>query len=337
MKFQQNLSIKEDIQQNIKYLVKNRQEKFIEHSINYIYQSKNELFQKKIIENLFQYLDDCYSHDENKNKKEQSVCLTILTILSEKFIEEKNFLMSNFVTSHMLSRSQHNSFIMRISLLHYFTQIAKNEKIQIQKIIDRFGYSLIDNILEQYFSMNENSAIAFKFLDLHLHVFFQKRQHGESMIYNALKKQMLKHPHEFVDFIKRYSTANLKKLDHDSAINFIEEICQLLKKSLVLKQKYVHKSLSEILLTYLNIFDDRPNETLEQMYLITLRILNDCKAKQNTEIIQTIGKELKKRQQFIEKNSKIIHLNFRTKNNSPNDESNTSHLKNLRNFMKLCS
>ena len=71
-----------------------------------------------------------------------------------------------YVTTSLLARSNLNSNAIRVSLLHYLSRcpLNSNTSSQLNRVISRFGQSLLDDLLQAFFEQKKRGNAAFFFL-----------------------------------------------------------------------------------------------------------------------------------------------------------------------------
>jgi DNA recombination-dependent growth factor C len=205
---------------------------------------------------LFEIIDQEFSIEENKRKVIAHCLSLVINIGINKFEENskiKNKLNENneiidFITSSLLARGNINNIEIRIAIVYYLSRIDNNSKINLQKILSRFGQSLLEHVFTKYFSENETSKTAFLFLADHLKDFLSGSAHLAEMGNAVLQNQMLKNPVEFINFSDKYSDLIYEKLDELKSLNI--HLSFLLKKSCEINKIELINGLQKIIINY---------------------------------------------------------------------------------------
>lgn len=286
--------------------------KLIENLFNKIY---DENFIRKICENLFEIVDQEFSI-ENNERNIAANCLALIVDIGISIFEKnsKNESSKNshdtiveYITSNLLARGNINNIEIRIAIVYYLSRVEEKLKINLQKILSRFGQSLLEHIFTKYFSNDEKSSqVAFIFLAEHLSNFLSGSAFLAEMGNSVLQNQMLKNPNEFINFIDDYSNSAKTNLEDSISINI--HLSFLLKKACEVNKPELIQGLLSIILKVLtnikNISEDKFIDNFENV----VEIISRAHSKQIRDSIQTITK-------FYLENSKkdksnIIHKNF---------------------------
>lgn len=280
--------------------------------INYFLSNiNNNSLIKKLCEVIFEIIDREISN-EKFNHKIISNCLEIIILIKNKINKDHSII--NFISSNLIARSNINSFEFRIFLVYYFADLEDNE-LFMQKILSRFGQSLLEYIFEIYFSNPKKSNIAFSFLYTHLHIFI----YGSSLLIDlgksVLQNQMLKQHKEFILFLENY--LNTIKKDHEKMKIISIYLSILLKKSCEINKYDLIEKLKEIIIKHfknIQIFNEI--NYFEQIDT-AINILEESHSKNIREPIKII-KNLS-----LEFNQNITHKFFKKKFKKNNSKINT--------------
>lgn len=111
-----------------------------------------------------------------------------------------------YITSNLLARSNVSNNAMRLSLIHYLARcpLNSNSTPQLTRVINRFGHTLLEDLMESCFVDKKRSNAAFHFLLQHLKAFFTSSPALAEMSMDVLKHYMLRFPDEFPGFISGY-------------------------------------------------------------------------------------------------------------------------------------
>jgi hypothetical protein len=161
-----------------------------------------------------------------------------------------------YITTNLLARSNVNNMAMRISLVHYLSKCSQNAQasLQLNRVISRFGQSLLDDMLTAFFEDKRKANASFFFLVEHLNNFFTASPALAEMSHNVLKHFMLKHPAEFPLFLASYCEFIPK--EEITLSNATRHVALLLRSAVEVNQRPLVESLSRILVRHLSVFRD---------------------------------------------------------------------------------
>jgi hypothetical protein len=275
----------------------------------------DDIFTKKICEVLFEIIDQEFSIEENKRKVIAHCLSLVINIGINKFEENskiKNKLNENneiidFITSSLLARGNINNIEIRIAIVYYLSRIDNNSKINLQKILSRFGQSLLEHVFTKYFSENETSKTAFLFLADHLKDFLSGSAHLAEMGNAVLQNQMLKNPVEFINFSDKYSDLIYEKLDELKSLNI--HLSFLLKKSCEINKIELINGLQKIIIKNLNNMKNNSEYLFIESFENIIEIISKAHSKNIRDSINIITKFYQENTK--KSNSNIIHKNFK--------------------------
>jgi hypothetical protein len=156
-----------------------------------------------------------------------------------------------YISTSLLARSNINNTAMRISLIHFLTKCQPDRQttLQLNRVISRFGHSLLEELLRGFFDDKKKSSAAFFFLAEHLHAFFSASPALATMSQDVLKHHMLKYPSDFPCFLASYCDWAPK--DSDSIALATKHIALLYKAALDVYQRPLAEAISRVLLKLL--------------------------------------------------------------------------------------
>jgi hypothetical protein len=157
-----------------------------------------------------------------------------------------------------------NSNAIRVSLLHYLSKcpLNANTSSQLNRVISRFGQSLLDDLLQAFFEQKKRGNAAFFFLAEHLSTFFTAAPALAEMSHSVLRHYMLKHPDEFPSFMASYS--DWVSREHKALSMTAQHIALLIKSAADVAQKNLAESLCAVLQKHLKLFSEVSRELLEE-------------------------------------------------------------------------
>ncbi|MEN9827316.1 MAG: hypothetical protein RI953_3061 [Pseudomonadota bacterium] len=186
-----------------------------------------------------------------------------------------------YVTTSLLARSNLNNNAIRVSLLHYLAKCPLNSSTtsQLNRVISRFGQSLLDDLLNAFFEQKKRGNAAFFFLAEHLSSFFSAAPALAEMSHGVLRHYMLKHPDEFPGFMASYSEWVSK--EHQSLSMTAQHIALLIKAATDVSQKQLAENLCVVLQKHLKLFAEVSREILQDEILTIESILRGNKPMKN--------------------------------------------------------
>jgi hypothetical protein len=142
----------------------------------------------------------------------------------------------DFVTSNMLAKSNINHSAVRVSLVHYLASfpVTTQSSLQLNRVISRFGQTLLDELLKAFFEDKRKGNAAFFFLVEHLNCFFTSSPALADMAQGTLKHYMFKHPDEFPSFLSGY--LDCMKKSFEVSLNSTKHLTMLAMSSVTIGQ-----------------------------------------------------------------------------------------------------
>ncbi len=178
-----------------------------------------------------------------------------------------------YITSSLLARSNVNDTAMRISLIHYLSRCPLNNQAtsQLNRVMTRFGQSLLDELFCAYFQDKKRGPAAFHFLVQYLNIFLVASPSLSEMSHDVIKHFMLKFPDEFPEFIWNYCD-RIPKEEIRLAAN-TRHLALLLNAAVEVSRRDLAESLSNVLLKNIELFRDISPDALENQVSVALRII----------------------------------------------------------------
>lgn len=171
------------------------------------------------------------------------------------------------ITSNVLSRSNINNNTVRLGIIHYLSVIKPVSKVELQRILTRFGESLLLHVFQVYFSRKKESKLAFYFLSKHLIDFMSSTPALAEMSAAVMQNQMFKNPKEFPDFIKKYikCTIPYTEKSHQFTRTIAIHLAFLTKSACEVDQKDLSKDLLQGINMFLSLTQKirSPHELIE--------------------------------------------------------------------------
>lgn len=99
------------------------------------------------------------------------------------------------ITTYLLSVSNMNDYVIRLSLLHYFGYMAEGGKnsVEFERLLNRFGYTVLDYLFSLLFK-KKSEGIALQFLLENFTYFLEASSSSQKIIHEILKYYLLKKP-----------------------------------------------------------------------------------------------------------------------------------------------
>ena len=279
----------------------------------------------KLSEKIFQLIDEeCQNEMSTTHITGTGLALlTEIGVKANKSLESahdaariKHINFIEYLTSNMLARSNVNNETMRIGLVYYFSKVEPMSKVNIQKILSRFGQSLLEHVLQIYFSHTKKSELAFYFIIEHLDNFIFSSPALAEMSNSVLQNQMFKHPQEFPLLLKKYISYKEKNINYNEARSLIIHLSFLLKATCEVNQKNLIDSILEITFNYIYTFETKSKDTLINLYDVIGEIISTSRSPKAKEITVIIYDKILTNSKMIEAVNayKLIHLDMKNSN-----------------------
>jgi hypothetical protein len=232
------------------------------------------------------YLDEIHAFSEDKDLSKfhmQSfifLCefakgLIIFQSLNLDIMKKKRFVL-NKIHSYFLSLGNREPLFIRAALLHYFSYVHREKYLNgldfFMKLFYRFGYTVLNQILEKLFQSKKHDALMMSYILENLPHFLMKGTEIEGVIALTLKHYFLRYPEKFLVFVK---TMNEEFLKYDESFQDLW-LHQVVGYFQVIA-RYGHYQWSKEMLTLIyqfkavSSFDDSINK-LSKDFLIKKRI-----------------------------------------------------------------
>lgn len=181
-----------------------------------------------------------------------------------------------YISTSLLARSNVNSTAMRISLVHFLASCETNHKstLQLNRVISRFGHSLLEEMLKAFFDDKRKVTAAFFFLVEHLTSFFSASPKLAEMSHEVLKHYMLKYPAEFPLFLASYS----ESLPSDvNALSLATKHISLLHRTAIdVYQRPLAEAIGRVLIKHLSVFKESSEGLLHEQMEMVFNVLRSA-------------------------------------------------------------
>lgn len=204
-----------NIEEKILEISKSLNEKKFNKLIFFIL-NKNLNTKKYICEIIFKKLDaELMAQNPNENYLRTLISIPIELAIKEqigtKNTSPSNETFSDFISSHLLARSNIPNQSLRLAISVFYSHILNQPVWKQQKILERFGENILNSIFQIYTAKNEKSPMALSFLFENFESFLSLSPDLASMTNSFLQKLMLQKPSDFVNFISQYRVFLQKK------------------------------------------------------------------------------------------------------------------------------
>jgi hypothetical protein len=213
-------------------------------------------------------------HEMSEKSAKLPLAQTILVLLTELGLQlaersnsgalssEESGRVVEYITTNLLARSNQNNTAMRISLVHYLSNcpMTSQTSLQLNRVISRFGQSLLDEMLKAFFEDKRKGNAAFFFLVEHLNSFFTASPALAEMSHNVLKNFMLRFPDEFPAFLASYCEFIPK--EQGKLEQATKHLSLLLRSSVEVSQRQLSEAMGKVLLKHLKVYADVSQEFL---------------------------------------------------------------------------
>jgi hypothetical protein len=156
-----------------------------------------------------------------------------------------------FITTSLLARSNINHSAVRVALVHYLASfpISHKSSLQLNRVISRFGQTLLDELLRAFFEDKRKGNAAFFYLVEHLNCFFSSSPALAEMSHGTLKHYMFKYSEDFHLFLESYVECMKKSLE--VSMNATKHITLLALASTALSQSTLTSQIGQIIFNHI--------------------------------------------------------------------------------------
>ncbi len=190
------------------------------------------------------------------NTEEEPLALVAAVFVSEfsKHYHEKidgdpeRVILHDYVYTQLLSLNLTCNHIIRLVLLNYYNYFQENHGGYSNKIIQRFGFTILEYLFSQFSNSKRKQVAALNYLYQNFNAFLDDPDDNTQILSEALKQFMFKHPKPFSTFLQKYfSPAQLKNLHRKPHIKeqLREHLKHLLTKSMEVLMKKTVSILTE--------------------------------------------------------------------------------------------
>lgn len=302
--------------------------------------NENIQVQKKICHNVFKQFDI----EVEKETQNEVFLGTLISIPVELAIFHQNLNENNqihdlieFISSHFLARSNGTNASLRLAMMIFYSTVKNQSNWKKQRILERFGENILNNIFNLYSTDKSKSSLAFSFLSENLESFLSLSSELAAMTNSFLQTYMFKHPMDFIVFIHQYKNYLLTK---EVPVNFFPiHLSFLIRQSFELEHEELSLHLSKIFIDYVHNFEDK-NDYIESTFQTLAKIMLQSKTLSAKEVGVYIQNELNHKHKISFKNL-IKSLGLKnTKNSfsvSIKPKKSTGEMSSFQKILLLCS
>lgn len=198
----------------------------------------------KIVEiALSSEVTDSYHQDHVYAAAVLLICDVGKTIVQRELIGKPVFERSSHVLSqitiYLLSVSNINNYVIRLSLIHYFGFMSQQGKsrAEFERVLNRFGYTVLDFLFTLLFK-KKSEGVALQYLLENIPFIFDVEAPTQRIIHEVFKYNLLKQPDRFSLFLQALGTRVLNE-DVSSVARkaFLQHLGGLLQVVAKLKNK----------------------------------------------------------------------------------------------------
>jgi hypothetical protein len=154
-------------------------------------------------------------------------------------------------------------------------------------VINRFGQSLLDDLLKAYFEDKKRGNAAFHFLLQYLNVFLVQSPALAEMSHDVLKHYMLKHPDDFPAFLSSYCERIPREEFRLAATT--QHVALLLRAAIDVSKRPLAESLAGILTQHVAVFQDISPEHLNSQIQAARQIVKSSLVKGSSVAIPIVA------------------------------------------------
>lgn len=175
---------------------------------------------KNICEIVFKKIDSELTNNTPNEKFLRTLIAVPIELAIQEHIHKKNTPIENqmfidFVSSHLLARSNIPNHSLRIAISVFYSHITDQPIWKKQKILERFGENILNSIFQIYAAKDKKSPMALSFLFENFESFLSLSPELAAMTNNFLQKLMLQKTDDFINFMEQYRRF-LEKRDHSA-------------------------------------------------------------------------------------------------------------------------
>lgn len=182
--------------------------------------STNIQTKKNICEIVFKKIDSELTNNTPNEKFLRTLIAVPIELAIQEYIHKKNTptenqMFTDFVSSHLLARSNIPNHSLRIAISVFYSHIIDQPIWKKQKILERFGENILNSIFQIYAAKDKKSSMALSFLFENFESFLSLSPELAAMTNQFLQKLMLQKTDDFINFMEQYRRF-LEKRDHSA-------------------------------------------------------------------------------------------------------------------------
>ncbi len=251
---------------------------------------------KRISETLIDITNEEFDKDIS-NEDLLAHCLALLIEIStrcQKLKETKKYdktqieSIVDYISSNIIAMCNINNIEIRIAAVILLHKISGKSNYNLQKILSRFGQSLLEHIFNKYFTDKEAKEIAFTFLSEHFEIFLTSSPYLAEMTNAVMQTQMLKHDKKFIQFLGEYTNINQNNLELSKSYSI--HLAFLLRRSCDLNKPELINDLIILIFKNLEIIQNKSEICFVESFENVIDILSKEHSKNIRETINKITK-----------------------------------------------
>lgn len=202
----------------------------------------------------------------------------------------------DYISSNIIAMCNINNIEIRIAAVILLHKISGKNNYNLQKILSRFGQSLLEHIFNKYFIDKEAKEIAFNFLSEHFEIFLTSSPYLAEMTNAVMQTQMLKHDKRFIYFLGEYS--NIIQSNLELLKSYSIHLAFLLRRSCDLNKPELINELIILIFKNLETIQNKSEIYFVESFENVIDILSKDHSKNIREAINKITKY------YLENNNK---------------------------------
>ncbi|WP_158999091.1 hypothetical protein [Pigmentibacter ruber] len=293
-------------------------------------EEKSYIFTKKISESLIELV----SHEFEKESFNETLLAHYLTLLVDIAIKNYNLLENkkydrtqiegiiDYISSNIIAMCNVNNIEIRIAAVILLNKISGKGNYNLQKILSRFGQSLLEHVFQKLFITPDTRDIAFNFFNTHFEIFISSSPYLAEMTNSVMQSQMLKHEKVFLNFLDEYIIIHKDNIDVLKSLSI--HLSFLLRRSCDLSKADLIKNLVDLIFKNLEFIQNNSEILFVECFENVIEILSKVHSKNIRETINLITKY------YLEKNkkntnNKVVNISTKRIKKQPQKNENKSY------------
>ncbi|WGL60810.1 hypothetical protein QEJ31_04265 [Pigmentibacter sp. JX0631] len=319
------------------YIMLSAQEKDWDHTLklyDLLLKEENSYF---FIKKLSEALIELVNHEFENEFINETMLAHYLTLLVNIAITNHSLIEKNkydriqiegiidYISSNIIAMCNVNSIEIRIAAVILLNKISGKGNYNLQKILSRFGQTLLEHIFQKYFQNAESKDIAFNFFNAHFEIFISSSPYLAEMTNSVMQSQMLKNEKVFLDFLVHYIDNHHNNIDVLKSLSI--HLSFLLRRSCDLNKQDLIRYLIDLIFKNLELIQNNSEILFVESFENVIEILSKVHSKNIREAINLITKYYldKNKKQTKTPNNKIINISSKRLKKSTQKDENKSY------------